>query len=400
MANTTHLLVGGRSGSHGSDTSVVYRWDGTSWTKVIDDARIQNGINYSKVRGTSNGSLIMATKLYTGGPRIQISYDGGISWTETTASVGPTGYRGLHVVSDTEAWIVGFGGFSGGGNNMRWNGVDWAVSDPTDVSRGSYSIWMNSDASSGSIEIRSVTSTGGGRLWDGTSWTNTDNWAGSATRWSVFGFEDGAPGNGGSDIYHGGSFNTKIGRYNSAIGNWVSEAPNTVDEDLVGLWGYSASSGKQMWAIGYSGSFGNDDQGVIYHSTSVSGWERQSYGELFKIKDIYGISDTEVYAVGGGDEGSAGLRGSSSIIQYDGVSWSPFATQLPDADVDIRTVFAYSFSTPSPQPCTATKIDSDFTLNHFVCLSSERFDEEGNNKVSTGLPFGLGIPGLHIRKPK
>ena len=107
---------------------------------------------------------------------------------------------------------------------------------------------------------------------------------------------------------------------------WVQDhrSPAWLGEGLNAVWGTSPTS---VWVVG--------DNGTVLHfdgtkwSSMISGLQGRhgvyagspaSQHRLMDLHDVWGISDTEVYAVGGRCSGSSCDR---AVLRFDGKSWEP-----------------------------------------------------------------------------
>lgn len=103
---------------------------------------------------------------------------------------------------------------------------------------------------------------------------------------------------------------------------WKNISPVAIGEVFLSVW---ASSERDVWV----GSM----TGAIYRYDGTN-WTKMSIGYNYHIRDIWGFSNTEVYASCGNDTGTAG-----GIFKYNGEGWERLRTSSRDIPPPFKSVW-------------------------------------------------------------
>jgi hypothetical protein len=208
------------------------------------------------------------------------------------------------IASDGTAYLAGGVVGGGAGQLLRWDGRS-VTAVPTPDAHAFWWIYGVSDH-----DIWLAGESGEVHHFDGATVTRVD--AGAPSGSILFGIW-GSP-EGGELWAVGGSFVSGGPRQvilHRAGGTWSAiPSPDGVDPDVTyfKVWGASAS---KVWIVG--------DRGIVLRGDGAA-FAIDDAPRVERYVTVHGCGESDVYAVGGGGNGSA--------IHFDGAAWAPIA--LPD----------------------------------------------------------------------
>jgi hypothetical protein len=223
-----------------------------------------------------------------------LHYDGS-AWAvmttpEALESCSITGVWG----SSSDHVFATFGGNTGCGGVLQYNGSLWSVVLETPVQDQDYFSPMNHVWGSGPDDVYAVGYDGLLAHWDGTSWNTND----------LSGVTEGSPiplsaiwGSSGSDIFVACQYGFILHYDGSAWSPTFSDASN--GPSFYGVWG---SSGNDVFVVG-------GERRILHYDGT--GWTEMETGSGI-LWDVWGSSGSDVFTVGT----------DGTILHYDGDAWS------------------------------------------------------------------------------
>jgi len=329
-----------------------------------------NGASFTTLRPTTDDLRGVwgsdASDVFAVGHGGTILHYNGTSWSSQTSGTVNTLY-GVWGTASNNVFAVG-----ASGTILKYDGSDWS-SQTSGTTNNLYSVWGTSDGShvfavgaSGTI----LYSTGSGSWSSQTSGTTnnlygvwgtaSDNvyavgasgtilkYSGADSTWSSE--ASGTPnnlysvwGSASNEIFAVGASGTIL----NYISSWSSQTSNTTN-NLYGVW--EISTGDHVFAVGASGT-------ILYSSDDGDNWSSQTSGTTNNLYSVWGSGASNVFAVGT----------SSTILNYNGTSWSSMTS--PTATVD-----------------KAINITATGSATYGVTIDGITFD-----RLRSGIVFNYGI---------
>jgi len=307
------------------DLGVIYRYNGSIWEQMNDNT---SGTPLFSVWGNS------ATEVFAvgdGANNVVVQYNGsGLDWTTmpTPSSGTPLRIWGaagndIYVVglsgllwhyngsdwtdetgnSNTTEILSGLTGNSGSnvvavgynGTVMRFDGSTWNAEKVSLTQVDLYGIWGASEN-----EVFAVGAQETILNYDGAAWTVMETLVDGVVLRAV-------AGNSGSNVYAVGD-SGKIRQYD---GNWTDVTDVVTTANLNGVW--VAANGEVFIVGDPNPTSGN---ATIIHFDGVSTWTPMTSGTTNTLNAVWGISESNVFAVGA----------NGTILQYNGTDWLPMNT--------------------------------------------------------------------------
>ncbi len=328
----------------------VWKWDGSSWTKIGGDSLHSGWTNYAEEVWTLD---YFGGNLYAGigssANDAEVWEWDGSTWTkiggDSVNSGWTTNYEMVAALTDDGTNLyAGLGVTAGDGEVWKWDGSSWTKIGGDSINSG----WDNTIESVRSLRYFGSTlyaglgDTAGDAdvwTWNGSSWTKiggdgiNSGWAAS-TYEQVGGFAyDGVNlyvglgiSNGDGEVWKwGGSSWTKIG------GDGQDSGWSTAQGDTVNTLMYD--SGKL-----YVGTYDSAGSGLEY-SWDGSSWTQLGGDYVNKSWGFYGVSAVQVMQNIGGYlyAGLGNTAGSSLVWRYDGSSWTLIGGQGINNSWDANT---------------------------------------------------------------
>ncbi len=317
-------------------SSLIMHWDGSSWaTSFTEPVGFFRAVS---APATDDAWAVGGTNWFDGSQTLAMHWDG-TSWTHvTTPTPGSGVFQGVTATSASNAWAVGVIGPGPGTTAAateplieRWDGSSWAeqtFADPTDGGQF-WAVAATSADDAWAVGWTGGSGEGTGQTtlidhWDGTSWTrvSSPNADGSAN--ALYGVTAISA----DDAWAVGYTLASDGKPRSLTMHWngstwsVVSSPSPAGDS--GLQGVSAASADDIWAVGQTdtcGHGGGNCTTVIMHWdgsawTVVSSPDPSSgyLNSLLGVAVISGDSD-DVWAVGTTDYAS------TLITHWDGTGW-------------------------------------------------------------------------------
>jgi hypothetical protein len=312
VVSTCTAWVVGESDSPGPvATTLVERWNGTSW-KIQSSPSPQNQASLSGVAATSARNAWAVGASFDTRSNTLVERWNGASWQVVPAPDPGTSARltSVAAVSTSRAWAVGQRVAGGVARTLieRWNGVAWKVqSSPNPGPTGSNQI-LNAVAATSTTNAWAVGYRSKGVLaglvilhWDGAAWK-------------------------------------------------AQATPHPADP--VVLTDVTATSPTNAWAVGYR-SHGAEDFTYVLHWNGLS-WKVQSTPNVggSTLSGIWSTSGSNAWAAG------AGTRAGHSVtllLRWNGTTWKVQST--PNPGDTANTLSAVAASSPTNAWAVGSSID-------------------------------------------
>lgn len=278
-------------------TTVIYHYDGDSWTSTTSVTGRLYGV------WGSSPSDIYAVMGMQGRENIFLYYDGN-NWNTIRHDFGNY-ILGVHGTSSSDIFMVGRGGLIVHYDESEWNQMSGF---------GTTINYINSIWGASSTDVYAV----GGRWdypeqkyysmmlhYDGSSWSNVESktdryiydiWGASST-----------------DIFYVGRGGI-IKHYNGKL--WTKMFSG-VETSIYGIWGSSSD----VFAVGQNGLI------LHYDRNSNNVWTKMTSGTDAFLYDVWGSSPSDVFAVGYNYNYDT-QKSTPVILYYDGTSWSEMETGI------------------------------------------------------------------------
>ena len=275
----------------------AWRWDGAGWiaeaTPVATDLL---GV-----------SMISATDAFAVGLEDKIIRWNGVSWTgPVVAPTAGISYRGVHMLSSSDGWIVGT---AGGVQStfIHWDGVSWtllATNVPTAVD-------LNAVFMLSSSEGWAVGSGGAITKWDGSRWNAMTQPIPTALNgvWMASSTDGWIVGAGG-----------RIIRFNGVYWNLYQTLPTGAD-----LYGVHGSIASNVWAVGKDPDAGGAMPATV-EKWNGAFWTAISAGVPTASGDLWAVFvSSSTFIMAGGGAGGASpamfIRSTDGATSPDGATF-------------------------------------------------------------------------------
>lgn len=328
--SATDVLAIGMQGQ----TSVLLRFDGSSWSPVTDP-----GVSPNPMFAGDGGGSIFLKKLYQAVPGNMVRYDGssfsemsepgpGVVWGSSATDLFGTNGSSIYR-HDGTAWVVvanmaGFGEawgssardiFAIGDGIMHFDGAYWSPMQ-TPVRSDLHDIWGSS--ASDVFVVGGKLGLGAALHYDGAAWSRMILPPGSTPRavWGAAANEVFAVGQMLNETCVEGHCYSGPGlilRYDGT--DW---SPMTLPGTVTGVWDVWGVSGNDVFAVGSAG-----DASTVLHYDGTS-WSTMATPATEGLIGIWGNSASDVYAVGQ----------FGAILHYDGTAWTEveYDVMIPSFD--------------------------------------------------------------------
>jgi hypothetical protein len=329
--------------------TLILHWNGTAWSKV----KSPNSGSYSnELSGVSavSGSNAWAVGSYTdttGASKTLILHWNGTAWSKVKSpnpslGLGFNELSGVSAVSGSNAWAVGsYGGYPARAYAtliVHWNGTAWTQVKSPNPSPSPFSSNANylngvsarsgSNAwAAGNYDNNAIANT----LvlhWNGTAWTQVKSPNLPNNNFAL----DGVSARSGSNAWAVGNYGVNgYATSSTLILHWNGTAWTQISSPNPGsgennLWGVSAISGSDAWAVGNYSPYLN----LNTHRTLIMHWNGTAWTQVkspspssFNDNSLNGVS-----AVSGSDAWAVGSyidsTGASKmlILHWNGTAWA------------------------------------------------------------------------------
>jgi hypothetical protein len=282
----------GRQNSTGVFKTLILHWKGTAWTQVkspnpstdppYTPANSLDGVS----AGSSRDAWAVGDFLASDGlSHALVLHWNGTAWTQVKSPTAPRytdfGLTGVSAVSGRDAWAVGVRGVpSDGGKSgtliFHWDGTAWTLVTSPNPGSGTNLLEGVSARSGGDAwavgNYSSYLNPGASRTlvlhWNGTAWTHVKSPSPNSVDVN---FLYGVSARSGSDAWAVGFYwNGTAGAYDSLILHWDGMAWSRIKSPNPGrfanhLYGVSARSGSDAWAVGYHDTAVSTTNSLIAH---------------------------------------------------------------------------------------------------------------------------------------
>jgi hypothetical protein len=278
--------------SHNSVTTVIYHYDGTSWSSIT------GGIGRLYGVWGSSSSNIFAVMGMQGREDTVYHWDG-VMWRATEHNFGNY-LLGVSGASSSDVLAVGYGGLIFHHDGHEWKQMAGFGATTDSIAN----VWGAS-----SSDVYAV-----GGVWnypeqtyhsamfhyDGSSWNKVKNETNAYTYdiWGTSSNDIFTVGRGGTVSHYNGLSWTQM---NSGVNLWIRA-----------VWGSSPSD---VFAVGQNGLI------IHYDGNSANQWTSMSSGTTSYLMDVWGSSSRDVFAVGATYD-AATRQSNPIILHYDGTKWS------------------------------------------------------------------------------
>jgi hypothetical protein len=269
----------------------------------------------------------------------------GKTWQRQTSPVPDGNFAAVTALSRTNVWAAGTSGSTPHPVIVHWNGKSWAnQATPSLSGRDSFvngitaispkSAWaVGRTCAPASLNCQTLI-----EHWNGKSWTRQS----SPTPAGAFlGFSSVTATSPTNAWAVGWGYGTHATGDMPLIEHWdgqswtVETIPGmaNVRGQFADLFGVSAASATDVWAVGEAGSQGKL-RTLIAHWDGIS-WTRQTspngaFQEVDSLGAVTANSPTDVWAVGGYMDDSLGASSNRSLVEHwDGISWKIVPSPSP-----------------------------------------------------------------------
>ena len=319
LSATDVWAVGSRGGLHPSSTPLALHWDGHKLQFMRPFTPSSGRGQLSAVVAVANDDVwAVGIDGWGLGRLVAVHWDGR-RWTvvPTPRLPGHGALSGIVAFSADDVWAVGQSGTVDEPEQplvMRWNGHQWRVVDLRAVAPEASALYAI-----GGTSARDVWAVGAQNLdahffnysalilrWDGRAWTNLASALGSPGS----AVDARSP----NDIWtvHGSS------ETGSGVVHWKDPGRASVayDSPRFDLNDIAAVSQRSVWAVGYRSY--SPARPLVVHWNGKS-WQAQRAALDHKsvlLTSLSAISDTNIWAVGGGPTSGSGTLGDGLLAHY------------------------------------------------------------------------------------
>jgi hypothetical protein len=334
LASNNVWAVGNFNAAGGNQQTLILKWNGTAWVQVAGDNTGPIGAQFT----LSAVSAISGSDIWAVGDNSHTLAEhwNGTRWRIVSTPNAGTGDNILNGVSGSasnDVWEVGYYMFGTWKRTLieHWNGIRWSiVSSPNSKKRinelnGVVAIspsnaWAAGSATSGGLDQTTLI-----LHWDGTRWTIVPSPSpGTAGLNALYG----VTANSANDVWAVGSF-TNSGEYAQTLtvhwdgASWRVIPSANVPGSNNELYGVVAISANDVWAVGYSGN------AAFGFFTLIEHWNGSSWSIVSSpspqgddiLRAVSGTGGGDVWAVGR-SRNTFNFRTSTLIEHWNGNSWS------------------------------------------------------------------------------
>ncbi len=298
----------------GAHQTLIEHWNGTTWSVVSSP---NPGIVANELQGVT---AISASDVWavghqsdSSGFKTLIVHWNGSSWSAVTSpSPGlESELNGVTATSASDVWAVGeyFDGTNEHTLTLHWSGLTWVQQSSPDAgtsenylygvdAKSASDVWAVGNYDNGAGSVREPLTL----HWNGSSWTVVSSPGVGANENYLYGVTAISS----SDAWAVGDYNDSAGGVEQTLTlHWNGSAWSVVTSPNVGrednyLYGATAVSGSDMWAVGYYENVGVP-QALILHWNG-SAWSAVSSPDISSGDNfLYGVaavSSTDVWAAG------------------------------------------------------------------------------------------------------
>jgi len=255
----------------------IYRWDGSAWTRVYDNAGcMKKGVSWTDIQGRGSDDVWVTNYV-----ECTVHWDGH-EWQQA-----PDGQKLRRLFAIRDSGDVG--ALQSDGQLINWDGGSWhAIRQLDDSALSIKSVWAK-----GSDEIWSVGEGEKIKRWENGASSNE----GPVTALTWGSLNDVHGTQRGDDVWAVGDDGLVV-HFDGDV--WKQEPAHT-SADLMGVWAQAANN---VWAVGASGTILRRD---------AKGWS--------VFDSVPDEQFTAVWAIDGSDAWAVGLGGAA--FHFDGTRWQP-----------------------------------------------------------------------------
>ncbi|MCR4317990.1 MAG: hypothetical protein NUW37_16725 [Planctomycetes bacterium] len=351
------------------DSATLWHYNSVSGTWTVDNTvnTINSNIQFRAIWGSSASDVYAVGQQMSGSTpqQAEIYHYNGTTWSRV-ATTGANALTFLDTTSTNKVWVDSVWGT--GANDVFISGRDWndvATSEEAFIVHFDGTTWSGNQLAghnppgSGSHRVYagiSFSATQGYAVgekdcfyeYDGTTWTSQATgqfrsgesttsiwrsiWGFSAENKVFFGSQDGWIGIADTSVQPVTTFTSADVADMSALGTGPytqldgAENPGDTDakSEIWALWGTGYASGTcfaggTWWDDGYT----DQDSGFIASFDGTSWTPQQGLRGNLELYDVYGPSNTDIWAVGG-DRYPSATNTETWVSHYDGTSWTNF----------------------------------------------------------------------------
>jgi hypothetical protein len=245
-----------------------------------------------------------ATAVFVGGAGT-ILHRSGETWTAKFSTTSAN-LHGVWAGSETDIFAVGTDSLTKTGIILHYDGTSWQTQHTFTGSL--HSIWgsSGSDVFAVGYEILGPEQIGVILHYDGENWSTQYSEA-----WISF---NDIYGNSSSDIFAVGDEDERRGviyHYDGTV--WSKTFTAGIEQYFVGVW---ASSGSDVFAVGYEVDPDIQARGIVFHYDGESWATQYVTSSGASLTSVWGSSSSRVFASGFALDESSGI-----VLHYDGTEW-------------------------------------------------------------------------------
>lgn len=399
------LYVGGRfSAAGGVEGNFVAKWDGESWTPLIENELDGFDVKALEVFDDGSGPALYAAGSFTeaGGTTVNhIAKWDGNEWSGVGGGIDEDGFIfSLQVFDDGTGPALYAGGRineAGGvpaSRIARWDGQSWSAVGGG-VDRDVLAMVVFDDGTGPALYAGGLFSEAGGQnadsiaKWDGTQWTPLGSGVSSFT--DVITFDDGT----GEALYVTGGFSSAGGTSASRIAKWDGSQWSALGSGLTGggFFGRADSLGVFDNELYVSGSF---DTAAGVPARRVAKWDGSNWSSLNDRGPELAAVTMAVFDAGEGEElyiggpfRNTGVEGGigairNRIVRWDGEEFGSLGTGLSAAGVQTLLVVEDVFQPGKVMFAGGTFGGGDgLTARSIAAWDGDSWNRVGNGFTST-----------------
>ena len=306
-----------------SDHTLILHWNGTSWAKIPSpNPGTTNDLfgisGDSATDAWAVGYYCPASGCSTGQLPLLLHWNG-TAWSRTPSPALPAGgpLNSVAAVSPTDAWAVGYTGV-GKTEILRWNGTAWSQVPSPSPNPANFNFLggVSADSATDAWAVGNYCATGCSGTsqiyhtlilhWNGATWSKVR----SPSPGPSYNILQAVSVVSSNAAFASGYFSN----YTSLILHWNgtswsrAKAPNAFGS----LWGISASSATDAWAVG----------GIPFLHWNGTKWVKVAIPGSYGYFGVSADSATDAWAVGSACDHSSCSTSDTLTIHWNGTKWS------------------------------------------------------------------------------